>query len=125
MSPDTQHKLFQIQPYDGHYYYPGHLPRGRQALIGQCVYGTITVAIFDAAGYLQKVIKRTLPSKLLTPRDVADYDVDERGFQTYLRREFQFRPGVIRVREFRITDEHFGVYQMSEHFEAFLMNPKD
>jgi hypothetical protein len=125
MSPETDQKLFQIQTCQRHGYYAGHLPGARQALIGQSVYGTITVAVFDLGGYLQKVMKKNLPSNLLTAKDVAGYYVDEEGFQDYLKRELHFRLGVIRVREFRIPEEDFAVVQLSEAFVDFLKNPND
>jgi hypothetical protein len=125
MSTETEQKLFQIRTCERHGYYAGLLPPARQALVGQTCYGTITVAVFDSAGYLQKIVKKNLPSRILTARKSVGYDVNEQGFQEYLTRELHFRPGAIRVRAFRIPEERLAVFQLPEHFEAFLKDPND
>jgi hypothetical protein len=125
MFPPADQKLFQIQTCQRHGYYAGHLPGARQALVCQNIYGTITVAAFDSGGHFRKLIKRNLPTELLTARSVVGYDVDEEGFQEYLKRELGFRPGVIRVREFRMLEEHLAVFQLPKYFEAFMKDPND
>jgi hypothetical protein len=118
-------EMFPVRTCQRHGFYAGQLRGGRNALIGQIVTGHIIVVVFDAGGHLLKVIRRALPTRLLTARDVAGYHVDEEGFQDYLRREFGYQPGLIRVQEFRLPEELLAVYHMPEHYEDFLKNPND
>jgi hypothetical protein len=124
MSTPADQELFQVKP-QGHSFYPGKLPGNRQALIGQSTYGTIDVAVFDPGGHLQRVFKKDLPTRLLTERPVSGYDIDEEEFQQYLKRELGFTSGMIRIREFRLPEERFGVYRLHDYFERFLKNPYD
>jgi hypothetical protein len=115
--------LFPIRSAPGYGFYAGHLPEGRQALIARSAYGELIVAVFDGGGNLVQVIHRELPSPpvLLDSGEVRE--VDERAFRKYLRREFGHAPGLIRIKEFRLSREMLAVYHLPEHYREFLENP--
>lgn len=115
--------LFPIHSAPGRYFYAGHLPDGRQALIGRSVYGQLITAIFDRRGNLMQVIHQELPSPQVFPDSDEIREVDEDDFQEYLQREFGFSPGLIRIKEFRIPKEMFAVYHLPERYREFLENP--
>lgn len=117
--------LFPIQSCPWHYFYAGHLPGGRQVLIGQCVDGYIQMAVFDRDGHFLEVLQHDLPTDILTSRAVAGFDVIADKFQEFLQREFGFVPGLIRVREFRRPADLFGVYRFPQFYQDFLSNPED
>jgi hypothetical protein len=125
MSAPVNQEHFQIKPDQGHSFYPGKWPGNRQALIGQSMYGVIDVAVFNPEGHLERVFKKDLPARLLTERPILGYDIDEEEFQQYLKRELGFTLGIIRIREFRLPEERFGVYRLPGHYNRFLKNPYD
>lgn len=116
--------LFPIRSAPGRYFYAGHLPEGRQALIARSVYGQMVAAILDSGGNLVQVIHHELPSPPVLPDSDEIREVDEDDFPEYLRREFGFSPGLIRIKEFRIPQEMFAVYHLPQHYREFLVNPK-
>jgi hypothetical protein len=117
---------FPVQSCPAHFFYPGHLPKDRQALIARCVYGCIIVVYFDRGGTLLKTQRTDLPSSLLYSGHMPGYfDVDEDEFHEYLRKEFGFKPGLIRVREFHLPDELLAVYRLPEFYQDFLKDPND
>jgi hypothetical protein len=115
--------LFPIRSAPERYFYAGHLPEQRQALIARSVYGQLIAAIFDAAGNLGQIVHQELPSPPVLPNSGEIREVDEDGFQEYLRREFGFSPGLIRIKEFRLPAELFAVYHLPEHYRMFLECP--
>ena len=115
--------LFPIRSAPDRYFYAGHLPNGRQALIARSVYGEMVAAIFDGGGNLIEVIQQKLPSRPVL-RDSAEIrEVDEDDFQEYLQGAFGFSPGLMRIKEFRIPREMFAVYHLPTLFREFLENP--
>jgi hypothetical protein len=116
--------LFPIQSCPAHSFYAGHLSAGRQALIAKCVYGYIILAVFDAGGTLLRSMRKDLPSTLLFPGHMRGYyEVEESEFHEYLRREFGYTPGLIRVREFHLPEEMLAVYRLPEFYQDFLKDP--
>jgi hypothetical protein len=115
--------LFPIRSAPERYFYAGHLPEGRQALIGRSVYGQLIAAICDSGGNLRQVIHRELPSPPVLAGSGEIREVDEDDFEEYLSREFGFSPGLIRIKEFRIPHELFAVYHLPEQYRKFLENP--
>jgi hypothetical protein len=115
--------LFPIRSAPGRYFYAGSLPDGRQALVGRSVYGQLIVAIFDRDGDLMQLIHRDLPSPPVFPDSDEIREVDEDNFQEYLHQEFGFSPGLIRVKEFRVSEDMFAVYHLPNHYREFLENP--
>jgi hypothetical protein len=115
--------LFPIRSAPGRYFYAGHLPDGRQALIARSVYGQLIAAMFDRRGNLIQVIHQALPSPPVLPDSDEIREVDETDFQEYLQRKFGFSPGLIRIKEFRLPNEMFAVYHLPEHYREFLENP--
>src|SRR5438874_13266648 len=99
MSQSDQ-RLFTIQSDPCRYFYAGSLPGGRQALIGRSVYGQIEMAVFDAGGDLLEICRSDLPSPPVEPDSDLIREVDEDEFHEYLRKEYGFTPGVIRIKEF-------------------------
>ncbi len=115
--------LFPIRSAPERYFYAGHCPEGRQALIARSVYGQLIAAIFDVGGNLMQVIHQELPSPPVLPATGEIREVDEDDFQQYLRREFGFSPGLIRIKEFRVPQALFAVYHLPQHYRGFLENP--
>jgi hypothetical protein len=115
--------LFPVRSAPERYFYAGHLPEGRQALIARSVYGQIIAAIFDAGGNLMQVIRQELPSPPVLPGSVHFREADEDRLQEYLRHEFGFSPGLIRVKEFCIPGEEFAVYHLPQLYQEFQENP--
>jgi hypothetical protein len=117
--------LFPIRSAPGRYFYAGHLPKQRQALIGCGICGPLTVAIFDAGGSLTQVIHHELPSPSVIPDSKPVHARNEEEFYKCLHREFGFSPGLIRIKEFHIPEEMFAVYHLPQHLQKFLENPND
>jgi hypothetical protein len=115
--------LFPIRSVPERYFYAGHLPEGRQVLIARSVYGQMIAAIFDSGGNLIQVIHQELPSPPVLPDSGEIREVDDGDFQEFLRREFGFSPGLIRIKEFRIPQDRFAVYHLPQHYREFLENP--
>lgn len=115
--------LFPIRSAPERYFYAGHLPEGRQALIARSVYGQMIAAIFDSGGNLMQVIHQELPSPPVLPDSSQIREVDEDDFQEYLQRQFGFSPGVVRIKEFRVPQEMFAVYHLPQHYQEFLEDP--
>jgi hypothetical protein len=115
--------LFPIRSATERYFYAGHLPHGRQALVARSGYGQLVVAMFDGGGNLTQVIHRELPSPPVLHDSNEFREVDNDDFQEYLRCEFGFAPGLIRIKAFRIPQEMFAVYHLPEHYQAFLQDP--
>jgi hypothetical protein len=117
--------LFPVRSAPGRCFYAGHLPGGRQALIARSVYGQMVAGIFDGGGNLMQVMRQELPSPPALPGPGEAREVDEDAFQEYLRREFGFSPGLIRIKEFRAPEETFAVYHLPQHYREFLGNPNN
>jgi hypothetical protein len=115
--------LFPIRSAPERYFYAGHLPNDRQALVACDDWGRMIVAIFDGGGNLTQVIHQELPSPPVLPDSGELCEVDEDDFQKYLHSEFGFSPGLIRIKEFRIPEEMFAVYHLPQHYREFLENP--
>jgi hypothetical protein len=115
--------LFPIRSAPERYFYAGHLPDGRQALIARSVYGQLIAAICDGGGNLTQVVHQELPSPPVLPDSGEIREVDEDEFREYLRREFGFSPGLIRIKEFHIPEGMFAVYHLPPHYREFLENP--
>jgi hypothetical protein len=116
---------FPVRSCPGHSFYAGHLLGSRQALVVRCVLGYIVVGVFDQGGKLLKTFRKELPSSLLFPGHMPGYfDVDEGEFLEYLRKEFGFTPGLIRVREFRLPEEKLAVYRLPDFYQEFLKDPQ-
>jgi hypothetical protein len=115
--------LFPIRNAPDRYFYAGHLPDGRQALVGRSVYGQIIAALFDHGGNLMQVIHQDLPSPPVLPDAGAIREVDDDDFQAYLWCQFGFTPGLIRIKEFRVPGEMFAVYHLPQHYREFLEDP--
>jgi hypothetical protein len=107
--------LFPIRSAPERYFYAGHLPEDRQALIARSVYGQMIAAIFDDGGNLVQVIHQELIIEIR--------EVDKGDFQEYLWRESGLSPGLIRIKEFRIAQEMFAVYHLPQHYRDFLEDP--
>lgn len=118
-------RLFPVRSAPGYYFYAGRLPRGRQALVGRSANGRIVVGIFSKGGDLTEVVRRELPSPPVLPGSDDIREVDEGDFHDYLHQEFGFAPETARVKEFRIEPEGLAVYQLPEHYQAFLRDPRD
>jgi hypothetical protein len=116
-------RLFPVRSAPDRYFYAGLLPSGRQALVGRSVHGYILVALFGPDGELIEVVRRDLPSPPAEPGPGRIREVDEDRFEEYLGREFGFTPGLIRVKEFRLPAEMFGVYPLPDYFREFLTDP--
>src|SRR6266849_369882 len=100
-------KLFPIQSAPERDFYAGHLPGGRQALIARSVYPKIVVAVFDSGGSLFDVVRRDLPCPQVDGKPLLR-EVDEDEFHEYLKREFGFTPGLVRIKAFCIPEEGFA-----------------
>lgn len=107
------------------YFYAGHLWDVRQTLIGRSVYGHLVVACFDSGGSLIEVIHQKLPSHLIVTGPFGTCEVDEDDFLNYLQGELGFTDGRIQVKEFHLTDKQLEVYQLPEHYQAFLNDPNN
>jgi hypothetical protein len=116
--------LFPIRSAPGKYFYAGHLPGCRQALIARSVYGQLIAPMFDGHGNLTGIVRQELPSPPVLPDSGEVREVDEDDFHEYLRREFGFSPGLIRIKEFHIPQEMFAVYHLPQQYREFLDNPK-
>jgi hypothetical protein len=118
------HLLFPIRGAPERCFYAGHLPDGRQALIAWGFSGQLMVAAFDGDGKLVEVTCRELPDPLTLPESGETVSIyDDEGFQEYLRQDFGFSPGLIRVEEFRIPGEGLAVYHLPRHYQDFLRDP--
>jgi hypothetical protein len=116
--------LFPIRSSPGDYFYAGHLPADRQALIARCVYGYIIMLVFDQSGTLLNTFWQDLPSSLLLDGTMPGYyEVEEAEFNDYLRRAFGFTLGLIHVREFHIPKEMLAVYRLPKFYQEFLDDP--
>lgn len=114
MAIESKERLFPVLGEPARCFHAGHLPDRRQVLVGWGASGTVIVAFFDAGGNLLEVVRR------------PDYtfEVDDDEFEEYLKQEFGFTPGLIRIKEFHIAGEDFAVYPLPKLFQAFMMNPR-
>jgi hypothetical protein len=115
--------LFPIRTAPERYFYAGHLPHGRQALVARSVYGEMVAAIFDSGGDLLEVIRRELPSPPVVVEADTIREVDEDDFRRYLHQELGFSPGLIHIKEFCVQPEGLAVYHLPQSYQEFLRDP--
>jgi hypothetical protein len=125
MAGNADEMLFPINGEPARYFYAGSLPEGRQALIGRSLDGEMVVAVFDFKGELQQVIHHELPSPPVIPDCPYGREVNEVQFAEYLKKQFGFAAGPIRVREFRLSGGELAVYRFPERYQKFLKDPSD
>lgn len=107
-------RRYPIRSDSNYGFHAGHVPKKRQALIALDVSLNLLVAFFDAKGNFLQVERRNLSPSL-----------NDRDFQKYLKKEFGFKPGLIRVKAFLIKPELLAVHAFPSHFQEFLDNPRD
>ncbi len=107
-------------------FYAGHLPDGSQVLIGRTAAEKILALYFSKRGGLYDIQRRTLPRFEAIPEE-PHLDVNDADFHDYLRKEFGFQPGLIRVEQFSVADDECGfcVGPLPWHFNEFLNAPED
>jgi hypothetical protein len=125
MAEKAHAMLFPINGEPARYFYAGSLPEGRQTLIARFLDGEILVVVFDANGELGQAIRHELPSPPVIPDCAYGREVDEAQFAEYLKEQFGFTPGQIRVREFRLPWGGLAVHRLPERYQKFLRNPDD
>jgi hypothetical protein len=69
---------------------------------------SIHVAVFDEKGNFREEFDRSLAGVLHEQPEVDFYSLNDAEFHAYLLREFGFQPTVIRVKEFR-SSQNLGV----------------
>ncbi|MCI0407034.1 MAG: hypothetical protein L0191_00500 [Acidobacteria bacterium] len=117
MAGNADEMLFPINGEPPRNFYAGSLPQGRQALITLSEAGEIVVAVFGPQGELLHVIHEALASPPIIP--------DDEQFEEYLKQQFGFAPGPIRVRAFRLSRGELAVYRLPERYQKFLREPND
>ena len=115
-------RLYPIRSEKYYGFYAGHVPGKRQALVAGDL--DLLIAFFEHQGNLLEVQRRTLPPSVKVP-EMNCGTLDDRDFQEYLKKEFHFRPGLIRVKAFQIQPEGLAVHPFPSHYQLFLDNPHD
>jgi hypothetical protein len=118
-------RLFPIVGEPTRDFYAGSLPESRQALIALEMLRGMEMAVFGTDGNLLEVLRRTLPSPPVRTACEAFFSVDHEAFMNYLKEQFGFASGPIRVREFRLPGGALAVYRYPEQYQKFLQNPDD
>jgi hypothetical protein len=101
------HRLVTARKYFG--FYAGHLPDDMQALIGRWGAEKILVLSFSKWGDVYDIQRRTLPP-FGNPPEEPHLDVNDAEFHNYLRQEFGFQPGLVRVHQFVVADDECGIW---------------
>jgi hypothetical protein len=117
-------RLFPIVGEPARDFYAGSLPEGCQALITLVLPREMVLAVFDTDGNLLEVIRRTLPSPPVRSECEGYFSVDDAAFMAYLKEQFDFSPGMIRVKEFQLPRGELAVYHRPRLYQEFLKNPE-
>ncbi len=80
-------------------------------------------AFFEAAGNLADVQRRSLAGQLTRPPEDPCLEVNNKELHAWLRKEFGFKPSLIRVKSFLIEEEQISVEAFPSHFQEFLEDP--
>jgi hypothetical protein len=102
-------RLFPVRSNKYCAFYAGHLPDGKQVLIGRWAAEKILVLSFSKWGGLYDIQRRKLPS-FRQPPEERHLDVNDAEFHEYLRKEFGFTPGLVRVQQFLVADDDCGFW---------------
>jgi hypothetical protein len=119
-------RLFPIRSNKSCAFYAGHLPDSTQVLIGRWGAEKVLVLSFSQWGGLYDVHRRDLPPFLQPPEEPL-LEVNDSEFHEYLREEFGFTPGLVRVRQFLVADDECGFWvgPLPWHYNEFLAAPEE
>jgi hypothetical protein len=118
-------RLFAVRSNKYCAFYAGHCPDGTQVLIGRTAAEKILVLSFSEWGGVYGIQRRTLPS-FRQPPEESHLDVNDVEFHHYLRKEFGFTAGLVRVLQFLVSDDDCGFWvgPLPWHFNQFLAAPE-
>jgi hypothetical protein len=119
-------RLFPVRSNKFCAFYAGHLPDAMQVLIGRTAAEKILVLSFGRWGVLYNVHRRALPP-FRQPPEAPHLEVNDVEFHDYLRKELGFTPGLVRVQQFRVSDDDCGFWvgPFPWHFDRFLARPEE
>jgi hypothetical protein len=114
-------RLFSIRSNKYCDFYAGFLPDAMQILIGRTRAEKILALFFGKSGGLYDIQRKKLPQFQQTPEE-PQLDVNDAEFHEYLREEFGFQSGLIRVQQFLVADDDCGFWvgPLPWHFNQFL-----
>jgi len=117
-------RLFAVQSNKYHGVYAGSLPNRGQVLVGLSGSEKILALLFSNWGGLYDIRRRELP-RFHKPPEEAHQALNDAEFHAYMRKQFGFLPGVVRVRQFLVADDDCGfcVCPLPWHFNRFLATP--
>ena len=118
-------RLFAIRSNKYHSFYAGHLPDGLQALIGRTRDKSILLISFSTWGALYNIQRITLPQFQHPPEELHQF-VNDTEFHKKLEMEFGFKPGLVRVQQFLVSDDEcgFSVGPFPGYIDQFLEAPE-
>jgi hypothetical protein len=119
-------RLFPVRSNKYCAFYAGHLPDGTQILIGRTAAEKLLILSFSKGGGLYDIQRRKLPP-FRHPPEEAHLDVNNAELHDYLRKEFGFRPGLVRVQQFLVADDDYGFWvgPLPWHVNQFLEAPEE
>ena len=119
-------RLFPVRSNKYCAFYAGHLPDGAQVLIGRTAAEKILVLSFSKWGGLYDIHRRKLPS-FQQPPEAPHLNVNDMEFHEYLLNELGFKPGLVRVEQFSVSDDECGFWvgPLPWHFNKFLERPEE
>ncbi len=115
-------RTFPVKSSKWYGFYAGTLPRKRQGLLALDVGNTLLVAVFDARGNFLEEQQLSLEGILQQPPEEQYLAVNDAELHEYLRREFGFRPGLVRVKEFG-TSRGLSVHLLPHHYQEYVEAP--
>jgi hypothetical protein len=118
-------RLYPIRSNKYYGFYTGRLPGGHQAMVTGGTHGyELHADIFDSEGNFVGVERRK--TNFTEPPEESYLDVNDAELHAYLRLEFGFEPGLIRIkRPLESADADFALKPLSSFQEAFLQDPTE
>jgi hypothetical protein len=102
-------RLFSVRSNKYCAFYAGHAPDEMQVLIGRTLAEKVLVLFFSKSGGLYDIQRRKLPLFKKRP-EKRHLHVNDAEFHAYLKQEFGFRPGLVRVAPFLVADDDCGFW---------------
>src|SRR5262245_19321247 len=102
-------RLFAVRSNKYCAFYAGHAPHEMQVLIGRTTGEKVLVLLFSKWGGLYDIQRRNLPA-FREPPEERHLDVNDAEFHGYLKQEFGFTPGLVRVQQFLVADDDCGFW---------------
>jgi len=118
-------RLFAIRSNKYCAFYAGHASDGMQILVGRIRAEKILVLLFSKWGVLYDIQRRQLP-QFSQPPEKRHLPVNDEEFRRYLRKEFGFKSGLVRVEQFSVSDDECGFWvgPLPWHVNQFLAAPE-